>query len=847
MSFNPTTANPYLSVVATARNDDHGGNLIGRMQLFVSGLIEQCNRHGVEAELVLVEWNPPPDKPRLAEVLRWPSTCGKCTVRIVEVPPEVHHRLSHADKLPLFQMIGKNVGIRRARGEYVLATNIDILFSDAVFEFLKSGQMKPGFIYRTDRLDVPPEIPCDTPLRGQLEFCRKNVIRRHIFEGSYDCRIRKWVSRRVDAWTWRGRFYAIRHRMLMEARTLNNNAGNFRRRTAHRLAMQYRTRRNQVLNRCRWVYHKTRALLVNRSRWVYHKARVQYRSIRNYTLNRARWVYHMLRDRFRRLVHFSWRLLRSAVRFVKSLARLLLLMLVAPFWWFYTRVFVPFRIRRRGTRLGRVIDWLEHNYPLTYLRCALPVLREHVRSTARVRYKYTAMCARDMLPRWLDRSRLVPARSTIGCREDRKRALREYLDVLQSADLSARIGRAATRRYRRHRREQLEIANSPEGVIAEQLEQHRLALAQVAEAKRRRKLAKQRQKEILKRKEQRLKEEALRRQKAERKQQKRRQHFQALQRKTAAERERRLAEERKRKRQPQAERRQKAERSNFNAQPQVDGRRNGSTHGERRQPDRFSAWQHGDSSQIQHEHEAAEQTLAQELASQSECAAAKFDTCGAEPGSFQGNGSADHELALVAADCENCDAEQDSAQVNGSGGDEVAQAITEPSDSQPIQQEGPQLQTSEIAPFWRRAIVWLGSGKPRIPIQRPHLHTYACGDFTMLAKADWEALRGYAEFQMYSMHIDSLFLVAGAHHGLKQRLLGKEAAIYHIEHGLGSGWTPEGEEKLNKRLADAGIPQISYHQYVEYDAQMAIAGRADIVNDEQWGFGDISLPETVIQ
>ena len=47
-----------LSVVATARNDDHGGNLLGRMQLFVDSLLAQCREHGLAAELILVEWNP---------------------------------------------------------------------------------------------------------------------------------------------------------------------------------------------------------------------------------------------------------------------------------------------------------------------------------------------------------------------------------------------------------------------------------------------------------------------------------------------------------------------------------------------------------------------------------------------------------------------------------------------------------------------------------------------------------------------------------------------------------------------------------------------------------------------
>ena len=137
---------------------------------------------------------------------------------------------------------------------------------------------------------------------------------------------------------------------------------------------------------------------------------------------------------------------------------------------------------------------------------------------------------------------------------------------------------------------------------------------------------------------------------------------------------------------------------------------------------------------------------------------------------------------------------------------------------------------------WRRR-----NGK--LPLQWPFLHTNGCGDFTMLAKDDWHALRGYAEFEMYSMHIDSLFLVAGAHHGLKQHILGNRAPIYHIEHGVGSGWTPEGEEKLKKRLAMARIPQLAHDQFMEYDREMARMGQAVMFNGPDWGLGEVELPE----
>lgn len=179
-----TGAPPYLSVVATARNDDHGGNLLRRLQAFVNGLIGQARRHHVPLELVLVEWNPPADRPKLWEVVRWPAEFGPARVRIIEVPPEIHLRYRHAEALPLYQMIAKNVGIRRARGEFVLATNIDILFSDELFEFFAARRLEPDRMYRVDRFDVMADVPAGAPVEEQLAWCRSHLLRRHTRLGS---------------------------------------------------------------------------------------------------------------------------------------------------------------------------------------------------------------------------------------------------------------------------------------------------------------------------------------------------------------------------------------------------------------------------------------------------------------------------------------------------------------------------------------------------------------------------------------------------------------------------------------------------------------------------------------
>ena len=177
---------PLLSVVVTARNDNHGKNFLHRMQIFVTGFLEQARRHNLPSELIIVEWNPPAGRPRLVDTLLWDGADGPCRVRIIEVPPAVHRRYPHADRLPLFQMIAKNVGIRRARGRFVLCTNIDLLFSDALMALCASGRLDPRYMYRVDRLDVPADVPVGVPVAEQLEFCCENVLRVNTRWGTFE-------------------------------------------------------------------------------------------------------------------------------------------------------------------------------------------------------------------------------------------------------------------------------------------------------------------------------------------------------------------------------------------------------------------------------------------------------------------------------------------------------------------------------------------------------------------------------------------------------------------------------------------------------------------------------------
>ena len=72
--------------------------------------------------------------------------------------------------------------------------------------------------------------------------------------------------------------------------------------------------------------------------------------------------------------------------------------------------------------------------------------------------------------------------------------------------------------------------------------------------------------------------------------------------------------------------------------------------------------------------------------------------------------------------------------------------------------------------------------------------------------------------------------------------------IYHVEHSAGSGWAPgSGGELLEKRLNEAGIPQLSPEQYTAWVTEMAQQRRPIIFNESQdWGLANESLLETVV-
>ena len=130
----------------------------------------------------------------------------------------------------------------------------------------------------------------------------------------------------------------------------------------------------------------------------------------------------------------------------------------------------------------------------------------------------------------------------------------------------------------------------------------------------------------------------------------------------------------------------------------------------------------------------------------------------------------------------------------------------------------------------------------------PRLHYNACGDFTLMAREDWDALRGYPELEIYSLHIDSLFLMAASCSGFREQVLHSPQEIYHIEHSIGSGITPgRGQRILFQRLESDRIPFLTWrecvHLFQKMKEQVSDENRIIHCNERDWGLENTQLPE----
>ena len=155
---------PYLSIVLTGRNDGYGGDFIERFFRTLRFNLQQLRARGITHELVFVEWAPPRGRALLVDrIFSDVPELESANCAWFVVDPRYHDALSLNPRLEYLEFPAKNIGIRRARGRFVLTSNCDVFFGRRIVERLEQKALERRVVYRAPRhdIDLPPGTAID--------------------------------------------------------------------------------------------------------------------------------------------------------------------------------------------------------------------------------------------------------------------------------------------------------------------------------------------------------------------------------------------------------------------------------------------------------------------------------------------------------------------------------------------------------------------------------------------------------------------------------------------------------------------------------------------------------------
>ena len=126
-------------------------------------------------EVVFVEWNPPAGRELLSTGLEKSFSC----LRAYVVSPEIQESICRNAHLPLLEFHAKNVGIRRARSNWIVATNADTAFGPDTIRRLLRTKLTDDVVWSAQRIDIPWREGRETGLRLRDCLHYKRIIPYH--------------------------------------------------------------------------------------------------------------------------------------------------------------------------------------------------------------------------------------------------------------------------------------------------------------------------------------------------------------------------------------------------------------------------------------------------------------------------------------------------------------------------------------------------------------------------------------------------------------------------------------------------------------------------------------------
>jgi hypothetical protein len=157
---------PLVSLVLTGRNDGYGGDFLARFCRTLRFNHQHLAARGIPHEIVFVEWAPPAGAPLIHDLIfdQVPELDPRVCVWYV-VDPQYQDVLSLHPRLEYLEFPAKNVGVRRARGRFVLTSNCDVYLGRRVLDAFEQQALEVGVVYRAPRHDItlpagsqPPDL-----------------------------------------------------------------------------------------------------------------------------------------------------------------------------------------------------------------------------------------------------------------------------------------------------------------------------------------------------------------------------------------------------------------------------------------------------------------------------------------------------------------------------------------------------------------------------------------------------------------------------------------------------------------------------------------------------------------
>ena len=157
---------PAITAVVVGRNDDYMSDFVHRLRATIAWNIKYLAN-----EVIFVEWNPPADRELLSIGLAKRFDC----LRAYVVSREIHEAICENSRVPLLEFHAKNVGIRRAQSEWVVATNADAAFGPDTVRKILETKLTDDVVWSAERIDIHWREGRETPLNLQdcLRYRRK--------------------------------------------------------------------------------------------------------------------------------------------------------------------------------------------------------------------------------------------------------------------------------------------------------------------------------------------------------------------------------------------------------------------------------------------------------------------------------------------------------------------------------------------------------------------------------------------------------------------------------------------------------------------------------------------------